>query len=108
MKKNNFSFNRTKDRLVGKLKGALIFLSRWFFIILIFSAAIFCSLVWHNFILKGDWDDFRKQNYIKEKAQLSFDKEGYQKIIEMMNARRDRLENFSPYTGRDIFSPEGF
>ncbi|MCX6762256.1 MAG: hypothetical protein NT093_00555 [Candidatus Moranbacteria bacterium] len=85
-----------------------VFLARWFFMISLLAAAVFCVFVWYGFIWNADWDEAKKQSYINEQAKFSFDKSGYKKTIEMIENRKNKLENFPKFVGRDLFFPEGF
>lgn len=84
------------------------FFVRWFFLISLIIVALFLIYVWHGYIWKADWNDEKKQQYISEQAKFTFDKSGYQKMLTLMDGRREKLKNFSPFSGRDAFFPEGF
>lgn len=71
-------------------------------------AAGFCVFVWYRYVWKADWNEAKKQQYVSEQAKFSFDKAGYQKMVDTMASRRDKFQNFPRFTGRDIFFPEGF
>jgi hypothetical protein len=90
-----------------KLKKISVFFARWFFMVSLLVAAVFCVFVWYSLIWKADWDETKKQNYINEQAKFSFDKAGYKKMVDMMENRKNKLENFPKFTGRDLFFPEG-
>jgi len=90
------------------LKKTSAFFARWFFMMALLAAAAFCVFVWYSFIWNANWDDAEKQSYINEQAKFYFDKAGYKKMIDMMENRKNKLENFPHFTGRDIFYPEGF
>lgn len=104
--------NQTKINIFGKVQNfserALAFLARWFFLLSFLTAAAFCVFVWYRFVWKAEWDDEKKQSYISEQAKFSFNKIEYQKMVERMNAREDKFKNFPKFSGKDIFSPEGF
>lgn len=105
---NNSFLKNSKNKLRETAKKVLAFFTRWLFMILIFASAVFCVFVWYRYIFRSEWDEAKKQNYISEQAKFSFDKNGYLKMIEMMDARKSKLQNFSPFQGRDVFFPEGF
>lgn len=88
-------------------KAGAIF-ARWFFMISLLAATVFCVFVWYNYILNASWDDAKKQNYINDQAKFSFDKAGYLKMVDLIKNRKIKLANYPPFTGRDIFFPEGF
>ncbi len=95
-----------KANIFGIFKKMFVFFARWFFLMSILAVAIFCVFVWLSYIWKADWDETRKQSYINEQAKFSFDKGGYKTIVDMMENRKNKLENFPRFTGRDIFFPE--
>ena len=90
------------------IKKIFVFFARWFFMISLLVAAAFCVFVWYSFIWNADWDAVKKQSYINEQAKFSFDKTGYKKMVDMMENRKNKLENFPKFSGRDLFFPEGF
>lgn len=90
------------------LKKISVFFARWFFMMSLLAAAVFCVFVWYSFIWNADWDDAKKQTYINEQAKFSFDKAGYKKMVDIIENRKDKLENFPRFTGQDIFYPKGF
>jgi hypothetical protein len=107
----NKIFSEKKDfraKLQKILKKISAFFARWFFMMSLLAAATFCVFVWYSFIWNADWDDAKKQSYINEQAKFSFNKDGYKKMIDMMDNRKDKLENFPKFSGRDIFYPEEF
>jgi hypothetical protein len=106
MAQNNLPGKKLIDKISETAGKGLKFLGRWFFMISILTAALFCVFVWYKFIWKADWSEEKKQSYINEQAKFSFDKAGYQRITEMINSRRDKFENFPRFTGRDIFFPD--
>lgn len=107
MERNNPSEKKDFKRIFWSiLETILAFFKRWFFMMALCAAAVFCVFVWYEFIWKADWDEAKKQQYISEQAQFSFDKNGYLEMVELMEARRERLENFPRYEGRDIFFPD--
>jgi hypothetical protein len=103
MEKNNI---KTKVQEVFKKVGT--FFARWFFMLTLIAGSFFCVFVWYKYIWKAEWDDTKKQQYISEQAKFSFDKKGYQDMINLMESRQDKLQNFPRFTGRDLFFPEGF
>jgi hypothetical protein len=64
--------------------------------------------VWYRYVFNSEWDESKKQKYISEQAQFSFDKKGFQKTIDALDERKNKFENFPPFAGRDIFFPEGW
>jgi len=84
------------------------FLARRFFILLLFIAAAICFFIWFKFVWKANWDESKKQQYVNEQAKFSFDKQKYKKTVETIKTRRDKFENDSSFSGRDIFFPEGW
>lgn len=109
MEKNNAVKKENIKNKVWKWSGRLLrFFARWFFLLSFVGVALFSFFVWYRYIWKADWDEGKKQQYISEQAKFSFDKAGYQKILELMDSRRDKLENYPRFTERDVFFPEGF
>jgi LPS O-antigen subunit length determinant protein (WzzB/FepE family) len=106
--KNNLFPKNAKNKLQEVSRKAFMFFARGFFMMLILVAAAFCVFVWYRYIFRSEWDETKKQNYIKEQAKFSFEKGTYLKMIEMMESRKNKLQNFSSFQGRDIFFPEGF
>jgi len=101
MEKNNI---KTKVQETLKKFGA--FFARWFFMLSIIAGALFCVFAWYKYIWKAEWDGAKKQQYISEQAKFSFDKKGYQTMINLMDSRKDKIQNFPRFTGRDVFFPE--
>ena len=108
MEQNNPSPKTSKEKISSAAKKTAALLGRWFFMIVLLAAAAFCVFVWYKFIWKADWSDDKKQSYISEQAQFSFNKAGYQKMVELMKNRKDKFQSFPYYKGRDIFFPDGF
>lgn len=107
----NKNFPEKKDlqtKVWDKFRKISMFFTRWFFMMSLLAAAIFFVFVWYRYIWKADWDDAKKQQYVNEQAKFSFDKNGYQKMIDLMENRKYKLENYPKFTGRDVFFPEGF
>jgi len=90
------------------LKRAGVVFTRWFFLLSLSAAAVFCVFIWYGYIWKAEWSAEKKQQYISEQAKFSFDKNGYLKIVELMKNRKDKFQNDYSFAGRAIFFPEGF
>jgi len=97
-----------KTKVQEIFKKISAFFGRWFFMMSLLAAAALCVFVWYSFIWNANWDEAKKQSYINEQAKFSFDKAGYKKMVNVMESRKRKLENFPRFTGRDIFYPEGF
>jgi len=108
MQQNNSSAKRRKEEAVKVAKEISLFFMRWFFMIALLAAAVFCIFVWYRFVWKADWNETKKQSYISDKAQFTFNKPEYLKMVELMENRRDKFQNYPSFKGRDIFFPEGF
>lgn len=108
MEKNNSAAGKIGEKFREAFKKTPKLFARWIFLASLTGVAVFCVFVWYAQVFRADWDEVKKQQYVNEQAKFSFDKVGYQKMVEMMRARRDKLENFPKFTGRDIFFPEGF
>jgi hypothetical protein len=103
--------NREKNKTVSDVRAwtswIFNFLTRWFFMISILAATIICVFVWYRFIWRAEWSQSKKQQYVSEQAKFSFDKTNYLKTVDMINSRRNKFNNYSPFSGRDVFFPEG-
>lgn len=108
MERNNPSPETSKEKVAMAAKKTQMFFARWFFMMALLAAAVFCVFVWYRFIWKADWSEAEKQSYISEQAQFSFNKAGYQKMVELMKNRKDKFQNYPYYKGRDVFFPENF
>lgn len=108
MDRNKTSTEKIRGNFGTILRKIFDFFIRWSFMISVIAAAIFCVFVWYRFVWKADWDEAKKQSYVNEQAKFSFDKAGYQKMMNLMKTRKNKLENFPKFTGRDVFFPEGF
>ena len=108
MSQNNISTKTSKEKIVSVAERAVAFLARWFFMILLLAAAVFCVFVWYKFVFKAEWSEDKKQSYISEQAQFSFNKAGYQKMVDLMKNRKDKFQSYPYYKGRDVFFPENF
>ncbi|MDD3486931.1 MAG: hypothetical protein PHF35_00935 [Candidatus Moranbacteria bacterium] len=64
--------------------------------------------MWYYYVWKSDWSAEKKQQYISEQAKFTFNKTGYQKMVEIMNSRREKLLDTPAFDGKDIFFPTGF
>ena len=108
MRQNNPSSKTSKEKVILAAQKTRAFFARWFFMMLILAALIFCVFVWQKFVWKADWSEDKKQNYISEQAQFSFNRDGYQKMVELMKSRKDKFQNYPAFKGRDVFFPENF
>ncbi|HLM83784.1 MAG TPA: hypothetical protein VK254_01045 [Candidatus Bathyarchaeia archaeon] len=104
----NKSGKKSNAKLIALSQNAFAFLTRWFFMISLLAALAFCVFVWYSFVWNAEWNPAKKQAYVSEQAKFSFDKSGYKKMIELMNIRNDKFQNFPSFAGRDIFFPDGF
>jgi hypothetical protein len=107
MQQNNLSPKKSKEEAVKAAKAISSFFARWFFMMILMAAAVFCIFVWYRFVWKADWSETEKQSYISEQAQFRFNKTEYLKMVEMMAKRQDKFQNYPSFKGRDIFFPEG-
>ena len=108
MDQNKLSGKNIGDNLQKTFKKILSIIARWFFMFSLLAAAAFCVFIWNRYIRNAAWDESKKQQYISEQAKFSFDKKGYQNIVDLIENRKQKLENFPKFAGRDLFSPEGF
>ena len=84
------------------------FLFRWFYLILFLAVAVYSVWIWNKLVFYADWSEEKKQEYIKEQAVFSFDRDNYQKAVGLIKLREERLGSGYKFSGRDIFFPEGF
>lgn len=98
-RKNEFS-------VFGKKVG--IFFLRWYYLLTLMGVVLYAFFIWNKYILKSEWSDEKKQSYISEQAGFSFERDDYQKAINLMNSREGKLKSGEKFSGKDIFFPEGF
>lgn len=84
------------------------FILRWFYLIAFLGVLAYTIWLWNKFIFNADWSAEKKQAYISEQSVFSFDNKSYQQVTDMINLRKERLNSDYKFTGKDIFSPEGF
>jgi hypothetical protein len=108
MQQNNSLPKKGKESAVKVAKEISLFFARWFFMITLLAAAIFCIFIWYRFVWKADWSEAEKKSYINDKAQFTFNKVEYLKMVEMMEKRQSKFQNYPSFNGRDIFFPENF
>ena len=95
-------------RMGEVLRKSLGIFLRWFFLMVIIVSSVYAVYIWKKYILNADWSEEKKKTYISEQSVLPFDENKYKKALEVMNSRREKLENGEKFSGRDIFFPEGF
>jgi len=107
--------NKTANKKEKKTSQAAVYLkktgnfvSRWLYLAALLGAALFAVSVWHKYIVKSEWSEEKKKEYISQQAVFSFDRENYQKAADLLNNRKESLEKEEKFSGRDIFFPEGF
>ncbi len=89
-------------------KKAANFIFRWSFLIFFLVVAAYSVWIWNKFVFYADWSDEKKQEYINEQAVFSFDRDSYQKAVDLIKLRKERLESGYKFSGKDIYFPEGF
>lgn len=94
------------SRARGALQKVFSIFLRWFCLVVIVISSIYAVWIWEKYILNADWSEEKKKAYISEQSVLSFDEAKYEKALEVMNSRREKLENGEKFSGRDIFFPE--
>ncbi|MDI6778074.1 MAG: hypothetical protein QMD77_02685 [Patescibacteria group bacterium] len=103
MKKNETQ-NRIKEVCETSAKYAL----RWFYLVALVVASVYAFWIWEKYIIKADWNEERKQKYVQEQSIFSFDRESYERAVNLLKSKKERLESGEKYSGRDLFFPEGF
>jgi len=83
-------------------------LVRRLYLLLIIGATLQIVISWYYLIHKSDWTQEQKQKYINEQAFVSFNKDSYQKALEILEKRKEKLQHYKPYEGRDVFFPPEF
>lgn len=84
------------------------YFARWFGLLMIFGVLIFSVYVWNRYVFNAEWSEEKKKAYIGEQAVFSFDRTLYQKALDFVNSRAEKLKSQENFSGRDIFFPEGF
>jgi hypothetical protein len=102
--KKSAKAEKTKDLS----RKAANFLFRWSFLILFLAVAVYAVWAWDNFVYYADWSEEKKQAYINEQAVFSFDRGSYQKAVDLIKLRKEKLESDYRFSGKDVFFPEGF
>ncbi|MFA5926294.1 MAG: hypothetical protein WC831_05200 [Parcubacteria group bacterium] len=90
------------------LRKANGFFFRWFRLALFLAVAAYSVWIWDKYVYRPDWSEEKKQEYIKEQSVFSFDRDNYEKAINQVRSKKERLESSYRFSGRDIFFPEGF
>ncbi|OGI26980.1 MAG: hypothetical protein A2359_04465 [Candidatus Moranbacteria bacterium RIFOXYB1_FULL_43_19] len=94
------------SKIGGWLQKIFSFFLRWFFLAAIIATSLYAVYIWKKYILNADWSEEKKKAYISEQSVLSFDEDKYKKALEIIDIRREKLENSEKFSGRDIFFPE--
>jgi hypothetical protein len=59
-------------------------------------------------LINSDWSEEKKQQYIREKSIFSFESQGYQQALNIVNSKKEKLDSGEKFGGRDVFFSEGF
>lgn len=100
--------NKWKTRMRDFLGKVFLYSARWFGLLLIFGVLAFSVYVWNKYIVNAEWSEEKKKAYISEQAVFSFNRASYQKVLDIINSRAEKLGGKENFSGRDIFFPEGF
>lgn len=103
MKKNEAE-NKIKEICASILKHT----SRWLYLFGLITVSLYAFWIWNKYIIKADWSDERKQKYVQEQSVFSFDKDNYEKAVNLLKSKKERLQSDEKYSGRDLFFPGGF
>lgn len=79
---------------------------RWFYLAALVAMSVYAFWIWDKYIIKADWSEERRQKYVQEQSVFSFDKENYEKAVNLLKSKKERFENGEKYSGRDLFFPE--
>jgi len=93
--------------MMGIFRVAGKYILRWFYFAMLVFASVYAFWIWDKYIIKASWSEEKKQSYIQEQSVLSFDKENYEKAVDLLKLKEERLRSGKKYTGRDLFFPEG-
>ncbi len=100
--------NKTEKRAEEILQAAGKYAARWLYLAALVAVSVYAFFVWDKYIFKADWSEEKKQSYIREQAVFSFDKEGYNKAVNLLKTKKEKFDSGEKYNGRDLFFPEGF
>jgi len=81
---------------------------RWLYLITLVVVLAYAFFVWNRYIINAEWNDQQKNDYIKQQAVFSFDRNAFQKATDFAQKKKDQLAKPQKFSGRDIFFPEGF
>lgn len=93
---------REKTRIAGA-----VFL-RWSYLLFLISMALYVAYIFNIYAFKADWSEEKKKKYIEEQSVFSYNKSEFEKTLEMMDRKKEKLEHAEKFSGRDIFFPGGF
>ena len=91
-----------------KIKPIAKFFFHWSYFFLLLSLIAYSVYIWKKYIVESDWSEQKKRKYIEEQAVFSFDRKDFEKASELMRMKKEKLEKPEKFSGRDVFSPEGF
>lgn len=98
--------NETGDKIKNIFQAVGKKMFRWLYLLALLGASAYAFWLWEKYIIKADWSEDRKQKYVQEQSVFSFEKENYEKAVNLMKSKRERLESGEKYGGRDLFFPE--
>lgn len=84
------------------------FILRWFYLIVFLAAAAYAVWIWDKYVFHAEWNEGKKQSYIKEQSVFTFDSKSYQQAMDLIDSRKERLNSDYRFSGKDIFFPDGF
>lgn len=99
---------KIKFNFSEKIEPIAKFLLRWTYLFLLIALTAYSVYVWKKFIIDADWSEEKKQKYIEEQAVFSFDRKSFEKTLEIMKSKKEKLDNPENFSSRDVFFPEGF
>ncbi len=100
--------NNAKNKIIEISKTAGRYILRWLYFAALISVSVYAFWIWNKYIIKASWSEEKKQSYIQEQSVFSFDKENYEKAVNLLKIKEERLQSGEEYDGRDLFFPEGF
>jgi len=61
MEQNNSSSKKSKKKIILAAQKALALFARWFFMMSLLAALLFCVFVWYRFVWNADWDEAKNK-----------------------------------------------
>jgi hypothetical protein len=105
---NNMGKGKNSEKIKEVIKKFWPFVEKWLYLFLLIIISLYSYFIWNKYLINSDWSEEKKQQYIKEQSVFSFENKNYQQAVDVMKQKKEGLENGQKFSGRDIFSSEGF